>query len=342
MTSSPELSIQQRLIRYADMVPCKTAFIDARTPGSNQKENFCLIGEGVSENPDQIVHITLPHGFDVGAARQPKGCKNSHHSHNTEEVFIVHKGEWEFTWGENGEQGRVVLGAGDTISLPTDMYRGFENVGADDGMIFSVLGLNEDGTAGHVTWAPYVHEAAAEHGLILLEDGRLIDTTDGTEIPADGVPVTAGASNSSPSFAPRSQQDLEACILRSEQLSKTDDEGLGQLPQVQELAVIGCENSAENIGAGKMGWPHRFCVRRLLIEPGAEVPQHVRQEEEVLIVHAGELCIELAGEKLILSPGDLFTTPIGAPRKFSNAGAADADIIVVRRGDRPAAASFSA
>ena len=37
-----------QIVRYGELKPCKTAFIDAHTPGSNQKENFTIIGGGVS------------------------------------------------------------------------------------------------------------------------------------------------------------------------------------------------------------------------------------------------------------------------------------------------------
>ena len=57
-----------RIVRYGELRPCKTAFIDAHTPGSDSKENFTIIGGGVSENPDQHVHIGIPHGFNIGAA----------------------------------------------------------------------------------------------------------------------------------------------------------------------------------------------------------------------------------------------------------------------------------
>ena len=49
--------MEKFIVRYSDLKPCKTAFIDAHTPGSNQKENFTIIGSGVSESPDQHVHI---------------------------------------------------------------------------------------------------------------------------------------------------------------------------------------------------------------------------------------------------------------------------------------------
>jgi hypothetical protein len=66
--------MEARVVRYADLRPCYNAFIDTRTPGSEAKENFTIIGPGVSENPDQYVHIAEPHGFNIGGARQPPGC----------------------------------------------------------------------------------------------------------------------------------------------------------------------------------------------------------------------------------------------------------------------------
>ncbi len=67
---TPE-EMEKRIVRYGDLTPCKTAFIDARTPGNDQKENFCIIGAGVSESPDQVVHIMETPGFNIGAAGQP-------------------------------------------------------------------------------------------------------------------------------------------------------------------------------------------------------------------------------------------------------------------------------
>ena len=69
---TPE-QMEARIVRYADMRPCYNAFIDTRSPGSEAKENFTIIGPGVSENPEQYVHITEPHGFNVGGARHPPG-----------------------------------------------------------------------------------------------------------------------------------------------------------------------------------------------------------------------------------------------------------------------------
>ena len=60
-----QTNMENRIVRYGDLEPCRTAFIDAHTPGSNQKENFTIIGGGVSESPDQYVHICLLYTSDA-------------------------------------------------------------------------------------------------------------------------------------------------------------------------------------------------------------------------------------------------------------------------------------
>ena len=36
------MTAQVHIVRYGELIPCRTAFIDAHTPGSDRKENFVL------------------------------------------------------------------------------------------------------------------------------------------------------------------------------------------------------------------------------------------------------------------------------------------------------------
>ena len=328
------------ILRRSDIVPCKTAFIDARTPGSDQKENYCLIGAGVAENPEQVVHINTPHGFDVGAARQPKGCKNSHHSHDTDEVFVVHQGQWKFTWGEDGSDGETVLNSGDTISIPTQLFRGFENVGDDNGFLLSVLGHLPDGTPGHVTWAPYVFEEAKQYGLVLLQDGRLIDTHAGQPIPDDQPLYVPISGEELEAFSRLTLEDMSENVCRNAEFVTENTGGLSNDHGAQEFSVIGDQTDSECMPAGKISRPHNFQLRRLILDPGASIPKHKRQEHEVIFVHRGSLVVTTDSGSFTLGTGDLFTCPIGLPRSFANEGSETADIVVVRGGDNPGAALF--
>ena len=179
--------MEKFIVRYSDLKPCKTAFIDAHTPGSNQKENFTIIGSGVSESPDQHVHIKETPGFNIGAAGQPPGCTNSLHSHTTAEVFYVLKGRWRFFWGRDGKDGEVIASEGDLVNIPTGIFRAFKNIGNSYGMIMAVLGGDDAG--GGVTWAPEVINNAKEYGLILGENGLLYDTKKGESLPGNVNPM---------------------------------------------------------------------------------------------------------------------------------------------------------
>ena len=177
-----QITMENKIVRYGSLKPCKTAFIDAHTPGSDQKENFTILGGGVSESPDQHVHINEKVGFNIGAAGQPPKCRNSLHSHRTAEVFFVLKGRWRFFWGRTGKAGEVTLEEGDIFNIPTGIFRGFENIGSDYGMLMAILGGDDAG--GGVIWAPQVIQEAAKHGLILSETGRLFDTKKGESLPS--------------------------------------------------------------------------------------------------------------------------------------------------------------
>lgn len=332
-SSEPFVDLEKRLVRYVDLQPCTTAFIDTRTPGSVEKENFTIIGPGVAENPDQHVHINIPHGFNIGAARQPPGCINSQHSHETAEVFVVHSGRWSFLLGENQDGGEIVLEQGDTISIPVNVFRGFKNVGEDVGFLFAVLGEDDP---GQVLWAPYVFEAAANHGLILLEDGSLVDTARGEEIPAGKKAMPATTAEEVANCRQLSAAELEACVVRYGDI-KSSSNKMNQLTGVDDYPIIGAGMPNEGRPSGKLDWPHGFHLSQMEIAPGKSTKVHNREYEEVIFVHSGHLSIDGNQKTLNLLPGDTFTTPIGMPRRFSNPGSVPTVVYVVHRGDKPSA-----
>ncbi|HYC04992.1 MAG TPA: cupin domain-containing protein [Azospirillaceae bacterium] len=335
-SASLPAELAARLVRHADLRPCTTAFIDARTPGSDRKENFTIIGPGVAENPDQHVHIREPHGFNIGGARQPPHCLNSQHSHETAEVFVVLSGTWRFTTGARKEGGWVILEPGDTISIPTQIFRGFENVGADTGFLYAVLGGDDP---GRVSWAPDVIERAAGHGLVLLESGRLVDTHKGEAVPADDPPVKPMTPEEMTRFRSVTNEEIAACVVRRPAVRPSPASPLAG-PGVSEAPIIGPASPAEGLPAGPLSWLHGFHLRRLDLEPGASVRPHRRQEEEVLFVTEGRLRVTLEGGVVEMGPGDTFTVPKGARREFANPGAWRAEMFVTRGGDAPAAPTW--
>lgn len=334
----PEL--RERLVRYAELAPCTTAFVDARTPGSDQKENFTIIGPGVAENPDQHVHIPEPHGFNIGGARQPPGCVNSQHSHTTAEVFVVHTGHWAFFTGEQGDEGRVELGPGDVISLPMQAFRGFENIGEETGFIFAALGGDDPGS---VLWAPYVFEAASSHGLVLLENGQLIDTAAGETIPADAIrmPVTSTADMAELHTINSAQ--LERCVYRHKKLHSsqfeqtTDSTSLLGDEGIRETQVIGSAVRDAHIAlpTGPLSGDKTFQLRHVQLQAGSATSTLTREQPEVLMMHSGAIELRVNDVPISLAAGDVFTIPVNATRKLINSSPGVAEIYVVHGTDSP-------
>lgn len=303
-----------RIVRYDELKPCFNAFIDTRTPGSEQKENFTIIGPGVSENPDQHVHITEPHGFNIGGARQPPGCVNSQHSHNTAEVFFIHKGRWAFRLGEHGEDAEITLKPGDLISIPTQIFRGFENVGEDLGFLWGILGGNDP---GRVLWAPYVFDMAKEYGLVLMENGNLIDTEKGETIP-DGqssMPVTTTEQIEALNRFTNSEL-RDCCIMADEDVESFINDGL----VLRKL--VGPE--------AKLGWSHGFSILHMRLLSRVSADQVSFPGSEVIFVQSGLLTVRMETEIWQLFSGDTATIPKGVARQFINNSDAPTEFLRIR------------
>ena len=328
-----------RLVRYADLVPCRTAFLDTRTPGSTEKENFTIIGAGVSESADQHVHITEKHGFNIGAARQPFGCVNSQHSHDTAEVFVVHSGHWRLPFGANKEDGSIDIGPGDVCSVPIHMFRGFEKLDEGTGFLFTVLGEDDP---GKVTWAPAVFEAAAEHGLKLAKGGRLIDTSEGDYQLKDVELQDATDASAIADLKTPSAEKLAQCVVVAGEASANPDSPLAA-EGVEEAGIIVPQATSDGFAPGPITgwWPHGFNLRQLTLQSSAYVPMHARLEAEVLFIQSGTVEISWADGSLFLGAGDTLSIPIGLPHAFRNTASVPAIVFVVRGGESPARPTFT-
>lgn len=311
--------MEKRIVRYGDLRPCKTAFIDAHTPGSDQKENFTIIGGGVSESPDQHVHIRETPGFNIGAAGQPPKCRNSLHSHRTAEVFFVLKGRWRFFWGRWGKAGEVTLEEGDIFNIPTGMFRGFENIGTDYGMIMAILGGDDAG--GGVIWAPQVIQDARAHGLVLGANGKLYDSKKGVKPPRGVKPMPL-----------------------------LTDKELKAFPEVLVEDVVphyvGRYNDMMALSASK---PCAVIGRAALIRdrPGFEVDflsrgsipptPYATRRHEVLMVHRGHWKLGWKNGRddgeATLAPGDVCAVPPGLRHSLAPSMTGEASLFRVRNTD---------
>lgn len=313
--------MQNRMVRYGDLIPCRTAFIDAHTPGSDQKENFTIIGAGVSEAADQHVHIKDTPGFNIGAAGQPPKCRNSLHSHRTAEVFFVLKGRWRFFWGRHGTAGEVTLEEGDIFNIPTGIFRGFENIGTDYGMIMAILGGDDAG--GGVIWAPQVIEDATAHGLILGENGRLYDSKKGQSLPTGVGPMPLLTDAELKSFPEPSTKDVvPRYVARYWDMMALSDK--------QPIQVIG----ETGLLRDKPGFEVEFLSRHSLAGAVQESDRH-----NVLMGMKGYWSVRWDGGELTLSPGDTLAVPPRLSYTLEPSMSGEAALYRVINTDDPAGAT---
>lgn len=311
-------AMERRIVRYGDLRPCRTAFIDAHTPGSDRKENFTIIGGGVSESADQHVHITETPGFNIGAAGQPPFCRNSLHTHRTAEVFFVLSGRWRFFWGRWGTAGEVVLLEGDIINIPTGLFRGFENIGADYGMIMAILGGDDAG--GGVIWAPQVIEEAKAHGLVLGENGRLYDTKKGEALPAGVAPMPVMTDE----------------VLKLLPEPSTAEVVPFRVARYWDMMALADRQPAKVIGPDAMlrdrpGFEVDLITRGSIPEAEYRTTRH-----EVLMVMRGHWRLGWEGGATVLAPGDTCAVPPDLARSLAPSMTGEASLFRVRNTDDPA------
>lgn len=342
MTRITQADADKRHVHRSDYVSCTVAFIDCKKPGSHLKENYSIIGPGVTSSSDQVINLPEAHGFNIGAAAMPNGITNNLHIHFTAEVFIVYRGEWTFRWGPNGEN-TFVGREGDIISVPTWIFRGFTNTGPDDGWLFTCLG--GDNTGG-VIFHPEIIREAAQFGLYISNDNMLIDTSRGDPVPGPGetiAPMPDAEVAALRQYAPeemrrrvvtRAERDFRPAFI------DRDLPGCGA-----ELApVIGSGLTQNRDHAAPITNPHGFSMEWLRLAPGRRVSPFTLDDKMVLILREGALRLHLneGGDVTVdLKPWDTFSIPAGVARAIESVGDAPAEALVMVSGDHRKRPSFA-
>jgi hypothetical protein len=180
-----------RIARFADVrrrgIPLM--FIDSVLPG-HQRMNYALIGDTASENPEFDPIVAAPHGFQIGMVKARPGNGPAYHTHRYVESFLVLSGRWRFYWGSDPDparsDGEAILDRWDYVTLPPDLYRGFEVVDAADeteeAWLFAVLEEHRVFADKDPIWSPQVVAQAAAHGFRADETGKMVPPADYAEV----------------------------------------------------------------------------------------------------------------------------------------------------------------
>lgn len=334
MTQISQSDADARHITRDDYVSCTVAFIDCKKPGSHLKENYSIIGPGVTSSDEQVINLPEPHGFNIGAAAMPNGITNNLHIHFTAEVFIVQNGEWTFRWGPNGEN--EVLGReGDIVSVPTWIFRGFTNAGPDDGWLFTVLG--GDNTGG-VIFHPEIIREAADYGLYISNDNTLIDASRGDEVPDESGRIPPMPDDEFADLRKVSREEMMKRVVAADSRDFRPAFVDAALPGCgAEIApVIGFGLTQNRDHSSPITNPHGFSVEWLRMGAGQKVSPFSLDDKMVLIVRSGKLRLSLndgADVTVDLDERDTYSIPAGVVRSIESLGDTPAEALVVVSGD---------
>ncbi|MDA3938005.1 MAG: cupin domain-containing protein [Spirochaetia bacterium] len=293
------------LVRFADLKYARAAFVDARTPGSSPKENYCIIGKGVSQDSRQPVHIQKTEGFHIGAAGQPPGVVNSLHTHFSAEIFMIFKGQFRIFWGTNGES-EAVLGPGDIISVPVNCFRGFEVIGNDNGFLFTVLG--GDTCGGGIISHPNVILEGRRHGLFLRKDGTLADTEAGDPVPEDVELLPVMSRDEVAALNNYSLEEMMNYVL----FWAKRDSRKNSFTEAGDFKCYHISGHPSHIDNFNIKSKDGVCIYSYSMTNGGKVPMHYRKEKQVLINLFGDVLISFQDADLMpitLGPGDVYDMP---------------------------------
>lgn len=342
MTRISQSAAEARRVKRSDYRSCTVAFIDCKKPGSHLKQNYSIIGPGVTSSSEQIINLPEPHGFNIGAAAMPPGITNNLHIHFTAEVFMVYGGEYTFRWGSNGEH-EMVGRPGDILSVPTWIFRGFTNTGETEGWIFTTLG--GDNTGG-VIFHPEIIRDAAEHGLYLNRQNVLIDTSQGDPVPAEDdrlAPMNDAEVAKLRSYTPEEMRDFVVSDAERDFRPAFLDQCLDGCGA--EIApVIGHGITQNRDHAAKIRNPHGFSVEWLRVQPGQRVSPFSLSDKMVVIPRDAGLRALLNAEgdvALDLGPWDTFSIPADVTRAFENTSEIAVEALIIVSGDHQKHPAFA-
>ncbi len=340
-TMLTEQQIRERFISFSGLRYSTEAFIDYRIPGCGPKKNYALIGPGVSQNPNQPVSLREQHGFQVGGVAMPPGTRNPPHMHFTAEVFICTRGKWDLHWGFNPDPLKAGIGPGDIASMPTWIYRGFQNTGDVEGFMFTALGRND---TGGILWGPDTLEAARAQGVHLTEDYRIIDEQSGQQWD-DTMrrlqPMTPADIAALRSWTP---EQMGRRVVRFAELDWSSRALLdAALPGCggQMAPVIGLGMTQDRDHAAPVANSHGFSIEWLKLPAGGGMSRHRLQEQQVLVVYQGavEITVESGAAVVRTQAGgttegwDSFAMPAECWRSYRNSGDSDAVVLLMTPGD---------
>mgnify|MGYP006060840483 FL=1 len=297
----------ERIAKFNELIPSTLPFVEGRLEGHKERKNYSIVGPGVAEDSEQSVKISKAHGYNLGAVSANPKNGSGLHSHTTAEVFLIYSGKWKFYWGVDGKN-EIILGKGDIISMPTNMFRGFENAGDEEGLIFVVLG-NDD--PGIITWIPKVLISAKETGLALLDDNSLIDLKK-NEIPTGKKLLEPINNDKLQKFDNYSLNEIEKFICRFDNQSKFQNDLDNGIKLIQIIGNQFCNQSYNPLIDQNTGFN-----LSILKSKNGQIKDLIFTKPTIMFSQKGLWKIKIENDVFEINSKDTFSVPLNTKLSIS-------------------------
>ena len=297
----------ERIAKFNELTPSTLPFVEGRLEGHKERKNYSIVGPGVAEDSEQSVKISKAHGYNLGAVSANPKNGSGLHSHTTAEVFLIYSGKWRFYWGVDGKN-EIILGKGDIISMPTNMFRGFENAGDEEGLIFVVLG-NDD--PGIITWIPKVLISAKETGLALLDDNSLIDLKK-NKIPTGKKLLEPINNDQLQKFDNYSLNEIEKFICRFDNQSKFQNDLDGGIKLIQIIGNQFCNQSYNPLINQNTGFN-----LSILKSKNGQIKDLIFTKPTIMFSQKGLWKIKIENDIFEINSKDTFSVPLNTKLNIS-------------------------
>ncbi|MDB4069701.1 cupin domain-containing protein [Candidatus Pelagibacter sp.] len=297
----------ERIAKFNELTPSTLPFVEGRLEGHRERKNYSIVGPGVAEDSEQSVKISKAHGYNLGAVSANPKNGSGLHSHTTAEVFLIYSGKWRFYWGVDGKN-EIILGKGDIISMPTNMFRGFENAGDEEGLIFVVLG-NDD--PGIITWIPKVLISAKETGLALLDDNSLIDLKK-NEIPTGKKLLEPINNEQLQKFDNYSLNEIEKFICRFDNQSKFQNDLDKGIKLIQIIGNQFCNQSYNPLIDQNTGFN-----LSILKSKNGQIKDLIFTKPTIMFSQKGLWKIKIENDIFEINSKDTFSVPLNTKLSIS-------------------------
>ena len=146
---------------------------------------------------------------------------------------------------------------------------------------------------------------AKEYGLILLEDGTLVDIAAGETVPSDKKIMPETTPEQAAALKQFTSSELQACCIKADEtVPLTQTEGISIRPLISP--------------SSKLNWSHGFHVTQYELETGSMTDICSFENSDVVYVFDGDLSLEVNDMTYSMNSGDTATISQGSERRFRN------------------------